>query len=522
MSDNSTRIIELGICVDNKDPLGLGRIRVQTFSGGAGPAAQAFNYEPWDEKDPFIALPFLPHNINYIPLEKQAVKIINYDPVKDVVNREYISGPFTTIHDFNNQVFSSQTKHTTYGGADTESPKIVNKVDGEIIDAFAKSSIAKYEDYAIYGKNGSDILFTENGISLRGGKFLPKTMLSKISTPNIVNKPYMSENTANLYLKKFDDFREEYYEDVTEVVTEATSLKSIIEYSIDKFDGSNAVIKFYVYLIKGFSDASQSAYGGIYRTDNPKLSTVPLYSNVTQLVTDGTNLTYTFKYTIYDILSDGINGIYKKIRTVLKKIHTKTSLRHIDSGLQFADDDLHPFYFRPTLECSTRTGLTSNEITNRVTVFNNIVLAYGVGPKNGLVYSRFSIDPPTKISKKRVKKIKIIPRAEQTFSALKSDKIYLLSPKAIPPTNTLSIDMKKLNSYELTHENYMEDIQPHTYSLVRGDKLLDIIESIVDLIYSHQHNVVGPPVPSDPNYIRLQLLMKTIKEDILNDQIRIN
>jgi hypothetical protein len=522
MSDNSTRIIELGICVDNKDPLGLGRIRVQTFSGAAGPAAQAFNYEPWDEKDPFIALPFLPHNINYIPLIKQAVKIINYDPVKDVVNREYISGPFTTIHDFNNQVFSSQAKYTTYGGSDTESPKIVNKEDGEIIDAFAKSSIAKYEDYAIYGKNGSDIILTENGVSIRGGKFLPKTMLEKISTPNIVNKPYMSEKSANLYLKKFDDFREEYYEDITEVVTESQSLKSIIEYSVDKFDGSNAVIKFYVYLIKGFSDTSQSAYGGLYRTDNPKLSTAPLYSNITQLITDGTNLTYTFKYTIYDILSDGINGIYKKIRTVLKKIHTKTSLKHIDSGLQFANDDLHPFYFRPTLECSTRTGLTQSEVTNRVSVFNNIFLATGVGPKNGLVYSRFSFDPPTKIVKRRVKKIRIIPRKEQTFSALKSDKIYFLSTKSTPPTNTLGIDMKKLDLYELTHENYMEDIQPYTYASVRGGKLVTILQSIVDLIYSHQHNVVGPPIPSDPNYIRLQLLMSTIEDDILNDQIRIN
>ena len=240
------------------------------------------------------------------------------------------------------------------------------------------------------------------------------------------------------------------------------------------------------------------------------------------MITDGTNLTYTFKYTIYDILSDGINGIYKKIRTVLKKIHTKTSLKHIDSGLQFANDDLHPFYFRPTLECSTRTGLTQSEVTNRVSVFNNIFLATGVGPKNGLVYSRFSFDPPTKIVKRRVKKIRIIPRKEQTFSALKSDKIYFLSTKSTPPTNTLGIDMKKLDLYELTHENYMEDIQPYTYASVRGGKLVTILQSIVDLIYSHQHNVVGPPIPSDPNYIRLQLLMSTIEDDILNDQIRIN
>ena len=30
-------------------------------------------------------------NINYIPKEGQAVKVINYDPEKDIVNREYIA-----------------------------------------------------------------------------------------------------------------------------------------------------------------------------------------------------------------------------------------------------------------------------------------------------------------------------------------------------------------------------------------------------------------------------------------------
>ena len=174
---NSQRIINLGTCVDNKDPLGLGRIRVQTYSDSAGPLVGAMKYEAWDDKDPFIALPFLPTNINYIPKEGQAVKIINHDPEKDIVNREYIAGPFTTIHDFNPQLYSSQVKDTTYGGGDSSNTVIVDKKTGEVIDSFVKTSIAKENDYAIYGKDGSDIIFTEAGVSLRGGKFIPRTML---------------------------------------------------------------------------------------------------------------------------------------------------------------------------------------------------------------------------------------------------------------------------------------------------------------------------------------------------------
>lgn len=519
MSDVSTRIIELGLCSDNRDPLGLGRIRIQTFGNGSGPSAGALKYEPWDDKDPFIAIPFLPANINYVPLIGQSVKIINYDPIKDTVNREYISGPFTTAHDFNTQVYASQVKNTTYGGADSELPKIVNQKDGQIIDTFAKSSIAKYEDYAVYGKNGSDVLFTENGLSLRGGKFVPKTMVAQ--TPNMFNKPYMSNKMATLHLKKYTNKLEYYDETTTELITESKNLKSIIEYSIDKFDGSNAIISFYVYLIKDFDNGKQAVYGNIYNTNNPKLENSPIITGNTQLITTGTTEP-TFTVPVYDILSNGVNGIYKKIRHTLKKIHNKTSLFHIDPLLPFSSVDLHPFYFRPTLSCVNSILTTQDEINNRVIIFNNIILASGIGPKSGLVYDKTKMSPTTKPITKTVKKLRDTPSSEQTFSSLKSDKIFLLSPESNPPEKQIAIDFSKLEKYELSQENYMNDILPHTYSSVRGETLIRLIESIINLIFSHQHNLIGPPVPSDPNYISLMKLMETMKQDILNNSIRIN
>ena len=521
MSDGSTRIIELGQCTDNKDPLALGRIRVQTFSGGAGPAAGAIPYVEWDEKDPFIANPFLPANINYIPKIGQSVKIFNYDPVKDVVNREYISGPFTTTHDFNTQQFSNQTRNTTYAGPDTESPKLVNKKDGEIIDSFVKSSIAKYDDFAIYGKDGSDVLFTENGLSLRGGKFVPKSILNGIQTFNMYNKPYMSNKTATLHLKKFEN-KQEYYDDpVTEFVTESKTLRSIIEYNIDRFDGGDTTISFYVYLIKEFDSNQQSTYGNVYKTNNPKLEKAPIIATNTQLITTGTTEP-TFTVTVLDLLSIGVNGVYKKIRHVLKKIHNKSTLNHINPSLPFANVDLHPFYFRPTSGCTNVTLSTQGELDNRVLIFNNVILATGVGPKSGLVYDRFKMTPTTKAVTKIIKKLRNTPRSEQTFSALKSDSIFLISPESNPATNDVAIDFSKLEKYELTQNNYMNDILPHTYASVRGETLMKLLESIVNLIFSHQHNVVGPPVPTDPNYVKLVNLMTTMKQDILNNSIRIN
>jgi hypothetical protein len=520
MSDGSTRIIELGICVDNQDPLGLGRIRVQTFTGPAGPAAQAFEYKPWDEKDPFIALPFLPSNINYIPKEGQSVKIINYDPTKDVVNREYISGPFTTTHDFNTQKFSSQSKYTSYGGADVDSPKIVNQEDGTIIDDFVKGSIANYDDYAVYGKYGSDVLLTENGLVLRGGKFLPKSMVVNLTNKNTVNKPVMSNSISSLYLKKFDEKREYIQTTIIENQVESKSLKSFIEYNVSTFSGGTVTVNFYVYLIKTFAQQDVKVYGRLYNTNTSNLASSPILSGATQLITTGTTQP-TFSITVNNVPSDDMSKVYIKIRKTLKKIHQYGSLKHIDNTLPFANESLHPFYFRPT-SGTTTTELSTQANTNRVNLFNNIILATGVGPKNGLVYSKERITPQIKPVPKTVKKLNVTPITESTFAALRSDKVYMISPKVEQPTNNIKIDFKKLDRYELTHENYMTDIHPYTYSLVRGEKLIEILQSIVDLLYSHQHNLIGPPVPSDPNYIRLQLLMTSIKKDILNDQIRIN
>jgi hypothetical protein len=533
---SESRIIELGQCVDNRDPLGLGRIRVQTFSGPAGPAAN-LDYVEWDDKDPFIALPFLPVNINYIPLSGQTVKIIYYDNSKDVVNKEYISGPFTTTHDFNSQQYSSQVKYTTYGGADKDSPKIVNSDDGQIIDDFAKGSIANYNDYGIYGKYGSDVLLTENGLTLRGGKFLPKSVLTnkQITNRNLQNKPVMSDNISAIYLKKFDELRE-YKEDiVTENYTESRLLKSIVEYNIDNFSGGTVNVDFYVYLVRQTSTKeNKDTFGGLYNTSNPNLSNAPIYSSLTQLITTGsTNPTFTL--TLTGIPSDDMSKVYIGIRKVIKRLHQYGSLKHIDNTLPHSSEDLHPFYFRPTTGCTNSQLSNTTQTNNRINLFNNIIIGQGVGPKSGLIYSKTRMTPLSETRLKKVIKLKVTPINEQTFGAIKSDKIYLISPKTKVPTRGIMddvtgaiintgkpIDFKKLDKYELSHNNYMVDIEPSTYSTVRGEYLVEILKAITKLIYSHQHNVVGPPIPTDPNYIRLMGLMETLSADILNTEIRIN
>ena len=106
------KLIDIGICIDNEDPKAMGRIRCIDYDDYVSGKENYRKYTPWSEEDPFIAIPFLPNNINFIPENFQAVKILRYNTEKTTVNQEYIAGPFTTRFDFNGQTYS-ETEVTT-------------------------------------------------------------------------------------------------------------------------------------------------------------------------------------------------------------------------------------------------------------------------------------------------------------------------------------------------------------------------------------------------------------------------
>ena len=216
----------------------------------------------------------------------------------------------------------------------------------------------------------------------------------------------------------------------------------------------------------------------------------------------------------YSIQVGGYIQAYVNIRNQITEIH-KYGL----DVFGFRDSEMHPFYFRPTKECANRTGLTDTETTNRTNIFNNVTPFNFI--KNGLIFSKTAPTPPQTTTKKTQQILaKSDKNQEQTFAALKSDRIYFVSTD----TNEYEkiIDFKKIDSYEPTQENYIRDIEPNTYALVRGEVLVDILRSMMDLFESHQHNLTDPLVKEDPNFIRLQSQINTLENDLLNNSIRIN
>jgi hypothetical protein len=500
------KIIDIAICADNVDPKGLGRIRYKLYNANVGEKEGAVDYEPWGEKDLFIAQPFLPLNLNLIPEEGQAVKIITYDNDKVNVNQEYIAGPFSNAHDFNNTTLTSQLQNTTYGSVVKKSPKIFK--DGKLERRY-DGAFAKKEHYGIYGKYGADLIFTDNGLQLRGGKLLSKEAASPKNRKLLVDFPLMAKKTSKFYLKKFPKKMElKKVEEKTEKI-EFSLLKNIIEYSVDSLTNPQ-FIEIYVYEI-------QKPYGSLYNTNSFNEHT-ELDFNYLKLKTLSGG-TPTLKLAIPPsppLSSPSLNDAYLFLRDVLKRINENGPTEF--NPLYSRNQNIFPLYFRPTKELKNRSGNN----TEKLTFLGNTQLR---GKKtSGLIWSFTQVNP--KVIPNVETKLKPFINnnsSEQTFGSLLSDKIYLLSTDNTLPTPGTPINFESLNNYDLEQEDYISKIEPNTYSTIRGEKLLAVLLAMKNVLTSHVHNINKTYVTEGYSpHDELEKLFKSLANDLLNTSIRIN
>lgn len=516
------KIIDIGICIDNVDPKGLGRIRCIRYSEYVTQKEKALGgYEPWDKKDLFVANPFLPTNINFIPEINQAVKIINYNVDNLNVNQEYIAGPFTTMFDFNSQTFSQQIDNTTYGNANKSRDDIFDK-NGKYIENRSESSFANKSDYGIYGKYGSDIIFTENGLQLRGGKLLSKEASSPTNRKKMLTYPLMGKRpSASLSLKKFPKKVVLEEREKIKVTTEVKDIKYILEYQIDSLSNTTKVEFFLYKILKNLGQVTKTSFFN---------QTTPLPIEVIKLINvDNTSTSPTFTI---DVTDDNINFIHSEINNIIYTIidkGLKGLLRTFgELFLQLSNKDLpnegddFPLFFRPSVGFIEMSPSDSSEELKKENILSKVKV-FTVGPKGGLIWSQTQLNAPVKSQKIKTPFLKTITSSpEQTFASLKSDKLFLLSTD----TNEAgkSINFNNLNNYEYTQEDYVKNIEPNTFSTVRGENLIKVLDAIILVLQKHEHNVVGPFVDNSEfeESVQLKELLKTLENDILNKSIRIN
>lgn len=496
------KIIDIGICVNNTDPKGIGRIRYRPYGLFVSEIEGGANYTEWDDKDPFIVSPFLPTHINIIPQVQQSVKIIKYDTDKDTQNLEYIAGPYTSPHDTQNQSFTSQHANTTYGGVIIKGIKNIRNKDGKFNSPATPGTMINERDTGFRGNYGSDIIFTENGLQLRGGMLISKQSANR----SVLDYPQMAKKMGRFSLKKFPKTLQPVKETIDSSNVAVSRIKYIIEYELTGL----TELKLFVYKITG-------EYGTLFNTDvfgeNSVFDTTD--TKIVKLINTGNTL---YSATYIKSLDGTLSSAYIELRELLHLLDIE-NLTELDPS--YSDEDIHPFYFRPTkaFRLAKDPGIG---VANKATFLSKIQVRNKIGG-SGLIYSRQSANPPIIPNIKTIDSAKEIKNAgEQSFGNLSADRVYITSTSPNSGVNVKSINFNDLNEYELTQEDYINKIDPNTYAMVRGENLYNVLIAIKNLLDSHVHNINEPLAKGDPNWEKLTKLIETLRNDLLNDSVRIN
>ncbi len=510
------RIIDIAVCVNNVDPKGIGRIRYRPYGVYLSEIENGVKYEEWDEMDPLIALPFLPAHINIIPKLQSSVKILKYDTDKDTQNVEYVAGPFSSPHDLGSETFTTQNKYTTFGGVIVTDRKDMKSKDGKLLPPLTEGSFAKLNDISINGDYGSDVIFTENGVQIRGGALINKDAGNNASfRQSLLDFPQIAKKMGRFNLKKFPSAMELVKEKVKISKIISSRIKYLVEFEIDSFTNPTK-LDLYVYKIL-------EEYGNRFSTNSFGQNTSVDYNDakIVKLINvDGTSSTPTVSRTVSGTTNeDKMKSVYVNLRELLHIIDMR-GLGDLDPS--FEPVNCHPFYYRPTPSYLGTNPSTTLGKDNKNLIKSKIQVRNRIGD-NGLVYSKNSLSAPfvdETVTVEKLKKIKGF--GEQSFSSLSSDKIYLISTSPNVGVNVESINFNEINEYEITQENYIKTIDPNTYALVRGENLYNVLVAFKNIMDSHVHNINEPLAKGDENWIKLDDLMSTLRNDLLNDSIRIN
>ncbi len=495
------KIIDIGICIDNKDPRGFGRIRARNSEELDSTRANAIPYkDQWSKDDPFVYSPFLPNHINVIPQEQQAVKIVRYDDSKGLQNQEYIAGPFTTPHNFNYQNELSQLTETSLGQRGEKTPAIKSFTGDKKIydDGYLRpesvGSLPKIEDVSLNGNYGSDVILTEHGVQLRAGILIHKNSATKKQKEDLELYPMYSQKHSKLSLKKFPSTKKLDKQVIEETTIPSIDIKHVFEYDVDSLTAPTT-ITYSIYRI-------ERNEGDKYKSD--------VFNINTELNNETSKLIHTETVTLSSGTNDAkLQEAYIQIRDFISKLDTD---KLIDAVPGLNDEYAHPFYFRP--KNTLRAKPNSNSFLQNIVHLDK---TNGFG----FLYSQSSPDVQPVTKKVERPYLKKISEVDQSFAALTADKILYLSTSSLGADGK-QIDFRALDKYEYSEEDYIMRIMPNTFSSVRGEKLIEILELITLILLNHVHGIVTPPKYSQSVIDELRKLISRAKLDMINSSIRIN
>ena len=497
------KIIYGGKVVDSNDPFMMGRVRV--YPENQNISDRLASIPDWDEskdkwgvKDPFVFLPLLPYFVYQVPKVDEYVHVLYSNPSnKTQKNQFYVQGPFSSPTRIMEENHNSSKTFLEAGIRNVRYPKLRdndNRLKPNTVGIYPEP-----QDIAILGRNNSDLILKDGEVLLRAGKHKPfeNTQL-----------PVLDNDRAFIQLSKYETT--EQYAPVQKrykLESQDTNIRKLIEYHIDNPSNSMSAFTGQIILYNVIPDNTSGS---------TMASAVGALSDINSFIQP--------QY----IKSFGPIPMEEVASTINQFMQQVVEGRLSDGTLI---NNQFPFYYRPNASDINKVR-NVNPTTNPIVFTNLSNLFQMVSPSkyittllgNGLIYDKkLKTEVPKKAKTEYVRPKRVL-NVENTAAFMGGKQVYLLSQDTVNPAKS-AIDFND-TLYGITQTKMVDEIQPKTSSMVRGEELLELINLIVKYLANHVHPYPGlPPVPVANDGTQLNDLLKELIDatnKVLNKNIRLN
>lgn len=518
-NENQHQILFPGYVYDNQDPMMLGRLRVIPETKNYNDIiASVPNWnedtDPWTSRDPLIFIPLLPFYISQTPKKDEYVHIIYMNKKYPFQNQFYLQGPFSSPMTTPFEYFQGAKKFLAAGDRIKQGMSLKNQ-EGEYRDENSRGIFPEPGDNALLGRGTADVIVKENEVLIRAGK---TKELSKDKFP------IGNQNRAFLQLTRFTQTKQTLpTETKYRLVQDIQLVKKMIVWDITNLD--NAIGNF-----TGSVKLYNLKPSAKVNTDNFKFDTI-------LNLTSGED---------YGVELESVSFMGKSFQESVKAINDFIS-KVFDPNVNFTGitinnpnnlSDQFPFIVTPskqTYETGKKFSPTNAlgeilEYVNYKRFYNKIKL--NNSKEDGwFLVSQNKGGKPLFGPQSTLKEESVTPTKfnseDITYGVLGAQKVFLLSQNSTSPKGQINLSN---TLYGIPQDRFVgagDTLFEKTYSTVRGEELVKLIEKIVEFLNNHVHphaNMVPDEATQGSKTTKTSInqLLADVNNTVLNQNIRIN
>lgn len=517
---NQYQIIFQAKVTDVEDPAMLGRVRAVMLSNEDQSAVSKGSQwdekkDKWTNKDPFLYLPLLPFYLSQSPKKDELINVIFQNKMYDTQNKFYIQGPFSSPLTTDFEEHQGAQANLAQGVRTKQKPTLRNQ-DGTYKPG-TEGLFPKPEDVSLVGRGVSDIIVKDKDVLIRSGK-----MISNPTNPN--SFPQINDNRSFIQLSFFDSNKEPAgsQTDIS-VVEKPTFIKKLVVWDILNIENNENVFNGSVGLYS-MKELDENTTKNFTYDSIPKLSLGTNYSGPLEEI----KFYVKTKEDVIKIINNFLNSVF--LSSPQFTDYPVRDSNNFQNGLPFA---VCPSKTLVKTVNDSQGVKTQNELIQKKNfeeIYQKVKVTNTIEDKTGFFVinsndkgsPQFGTPTQPKIEKYEKYEIKNTPK---TYAIMGGQKIYFISQDAnsnkgfIKLTDTI---------YGIKQDSFVgpDGFDNKTFSSVRGEELISLLEKIVAFLSAHVHNPISPPDPvaagNGQTIGEIQQLLQAAATTILNGNIRIN